>query len=373
MQVGLVTTGFPRFEGDHSGAFLLTLARALVAHGHEVRVLAPEPTESRPSPAWPGIEVRWMPYLRPRALERSFYGSGVPDNVRRRPSRWVGAATFTASLRLAAAPSLRNCDALVSSWCIPNGWVASSIADGRPHLCICHATDLRWLGRLPGRQTIARRIARGASSMWFLSQAHRQRFLEIAQIAPESIPTHLGPMPIEPPEDMAADRAKLRRQMGIEGFTLLFIGRLVPVKGVRDLLVAVASTPGVRLRIAGDGPERQELSALCRRLGIDAVFEGWVAGARKEALLRACDALVVPSHRADGLPTVLFEARARGLPIVATRAGAIPEALAQDRDVLLVPTGDPQALRRAIDTLRSAEEADADAHGLTRCVPLGGR
>ena len=40
MKVGLLTSGFPRFEGDHSGGFLLTLARGLVAHGHEVRVLA---------------------------------------------------------------------------------------------------------------------------------------------------------------------------------------------------------------------------------------------------------------------------------------------------------------------------------------------
>jgi len=113
--------------------------------------------------------------------------------------------------------------------------------------------------------------------------------------------------------------------------------------------------------------------ALCHRLGVDAVFEGWVAGARKEALLRACDALVVPSHRPDGLPTVLFEARARALPVVATRVGAIAEALGRDPGVLLVPPDDRDALRRAIETLRRRETGAPHVHGLTRGVPLGGR
>ncbi|MGB5703604.1 MAG: hypothetical protein WBM48_12370, partial [Polyangiales bacterium] len=85
MRVGVVTTGFPRFEGDHSGAFLLTLARGIVAHGHEVRVLTPEPAVLHQPPRWPGIEVRWVPYARPRALQRTFYEAGAPDNLRRHP------------------------------------------------------------------------------------------------------------------------------------------------------------------------------------------------------------------------------------------------------------------------------------------------
>jgi glycosyltransferase involved in cell wall biosynthesis len=353
VRVGFVTTGFPRFEGDHSGSFLLTLARGLVAHGHEVRVLAPEPAEARPVPRWPGIEVSWVPYLRPRTLQRAFYGGGAPNNLRRRPARWVGASSFTAALRLASQRGLRDCDALLSSWCIPSGWVASSVARGRTHLCICHATDVRWLCRLPARAMIARQITGGATSMWFLSEAHRERFFELAQIDSASMPIHVGPMPIEAPSDLPMTRSELRRRLRIEGFTLLFLGRLVPVKGVRDLLFAVASMSEVRLRIAGDGPERDSLSSLCRQLGVEAVFEGWVAGERKEALLRACDALIVPSRQADGLPTVLFEGRARGLPIVATRAGAIPEALRGNTDVLLVQPGDPAALRLAIETLRA--------------------
>lgn len=362
MKVGLVTTGFPRFEGDHSGSFLLTFARGLVAHGYGVRVLAPEPRQTREVPRWSGIEVSWIPYLRPRDLQQTFYGSGAPDNLRLQPARWAGAASFTAALGLGARRRLEDCDVLVSSWCIPSGWVASSVASGRTHLCICHATDLRWLRHTPGRGPIARRIVRGATSMWFLSAALRQAFFDTARLPVDTSATHLGPMPIEIPQSLSTERSELRRRLGIEGFTVLVLGRLVPVKGLVDLLWSVASiSEPVSIRIAGDGPDRGALEALSSRLGLDVTFEGWVAGRRKEALLRACDAMVVPSRHTDGLPTVLFEARARSLPIVATDIGVISDALKGSPDVLLVPPGDRAALGRALRALRAER---LGSHGL---------
>ena len=193
--------------------------------------------------------------------------------------------------------------------------------------------------------------------MWFLSTADRERFFEAGRLCPTAVPVHVGPMPVEVPPNMQVERCEIRRRLQIDRYTLLFLGRLVPVKGVRDLLFAVASMPDVSVRVAGDGPERAALQALANQLGVNAVFEGWVAGERKEALLRACDALVVPSCQTDGLPTVLFEARARGLPVVATRAGAIADALQGVADAVLVSPGDRAALCRAIETLRDREKA----------------
>jgi glycosyltransferase involved in cell wall biosynthesis len=355
MRVGLVTTGFPRFEGDHSGAFLLALARGIVGGGNEVRVLAPEPDAYRPQPHWPGIDVQWIPYARPQTLQRTFYHAGAPDNLRLHPLRWAGAASFSAALWVAAERRLDDCDALVSSWCLPCGWVASEVARGRDHLCICHATDVRWLSATPCGGMLARRIAAGASAFWFLSAAHRDRFLATAGLDPSETTSHIGPMPVDAPTSLDSSRAELRRDLGLSRFTLLFLGRLVPVKGVDQLLHAAArlSEP-LEIRVAGDGPERERLEALAQSLALDVTFEGWVEGSRKEALLRACDALVVPSRQNDGLPTVLFEAHRRALPIVATRVGAIGDALEPLRGVSLVPPDDLGALGRAIDALRAS-------------------
>jgi glycosyltransferase involved in cell wall biosynthesis len=359
MKVGLLTTGFPRFEGDCSGSFLLTLARGLVEQGHTVRVLAPEPRHPRPVPRWPGIEVIWVPYARPRALQQTFYGSGAPDNMRLRPARWVGAASFAAALYRASKRDLADCDALLSSWCIPSGWVASRTAASRAHLSICHATDIRWLSRMPGGRAVARGIVTGATSMWFLSPPLRDRFFRTAGLEPSVVSSHLGPMPIEPPHPLPESRSDLRRRLDIEGFTLLYLGRLVPVKGLDELLHAVAALPEpISLRIAGDGPERGKLRALAQHLEIDASFEGWVAGERKEALLQACDAIVVPSGPEDGLPTVLFEAKARALPIIATDLGTIPDQLRDHTGTLLVPPNDRAALSRAIRKLRTGHATE---------------
>ena len=354
MKIGLLTTGFPRFEGDCSGSFLLSLARGVVEHGHTVRVLAPEPRRDRPAPRWPGIEVSWVPYARPRSLQQTFYGSGAPDNLRLRPARWAGAAGFAAALYRASERQLADCDALMSSWCVPSGWVASKTAGGRAHLCICHATDIRWLSKMPGGGALAHGIAAGATSMWFLSDPLRDRFFETAGLDPSTVASHVGPMPIEPLRPWRASRSELRLRMGIDGFTLLCLGRLVPIKGFDRLLHAVAAlAEPIHVRIAGDGPERDNLRDLAQRLGVNATFEGWVAGDRKEALLRACDAIVVPSGPQDGLPTVLFEAKARALPIIATDVGAIPQHLRGHADALLVPPNDRPALIRAIRQLQT--------------------
>ena len=370
MKVGFLTTGFPRFEGDHCGAFVGTLARGLTAHGYEVHVLAPEPSDGGEPPRWSGIEVTWVPYARPRRLQQTFYGAGAPENLRRRPARWAGAASFTAALLRASRAKLSDCDALVSSWCMPSGLVASTVARGRDHLCICHATDVRWLSRAPWGPAAARRIAAGATSMWFLSGALRDRFMHTADLTPGRIATHVGPMPIEPPGTLRESRAALRSRLGMRAPTLLFLGRLIPLKGVDRLLRAAADArQPLEIRIAGDGPERVRLARLAGDLGVCARFEGWVRGAEKEALLRASDGLVVPSREGDGLPTVVFEARARGLPVIASRVGAMADVLRPSDDTMLVAPGDLGALRDAIDSLA----ARARAQGSTRSVPRGGR
>ena len=116
MRIGLLTTSFPRAERDVAGTFVLGFARALVAEGHSVEVLAPEPAEGGVAPAWPGIDVRWVPYLRPRSLERTFYGAGVPDNLHADPRAWLGLAPFSVALLATASLRARRWEAYLSRW-----------------------------------------------------------------------------------------------------------------------------------------------------------------------------------------------------------------------------------------------------------------
>ncbi len=150
-----------------------------------------------------------------------------------------------------------------------------------------------------------------------------------------------------------------------------YVGRLEPHKGVAELLRATASRPGWQVRITGDGPQRAELEALAVQLGIaDRVrFLGHAGGDALAEHYRELDVLVVPS-----IPTpswleqfcrVAVEAMASGVPVVASRTGAIPDVLG-DVGVLVEPR-DATALADGVDEALVAWQQMRDA-GLERAA-----
>jgi glycosyltransferase involved in cell wall biosynthesis len=160
-------------------------------------------------------------------------------------------------------------------------------------------------------------------------------------------------------------RAHVQREFGIpSGAAILAtVAVLRPGKGVEVLLDAIRDVRGATFLIIGDGPKREEWSALAQSLGVADRIR-W-AGYRKDvdALLAGCDLFVHPSVD-DAFPTVLLEALAAGLPIVASRVGGIPEIVTPGITGELVPAGDAGALARTInavleneDTMRLMREA----------------
>lgn len=124
---------------------------------------------------------------------------------------------------------------------------------------------------------------------------------------------------------------------------VLTMGRLHPVKGIDVLLNALAKLPGVYLWIAGDGPQRAALEALCTSLGLDdrVRFLGWRT--EQSALLSAADVFVLSSnHEPNG--TVIIESWATRTPLVATATDG-PRWLIRDGQTgLLTPIGDSDAM-----------------------------
>jgi glycosyltransferase involved in cell wall biosynthesis len=140
---------------------------------------------------------------------------------------------------------------------------------------------------------------------------------------------------------------------------LAFVGRLAPVKGLRVLIEALGaareSFPGLRLTIVGDGPDRAALEALSRPQGDAIRFTGPLKQADVAKLLATTDALVLPSF-AEGVPVVLMEAMATGLPVIATRVAGVAELVTDGVSGRLVAPGDPEALREAV--IEIARDAD---------------
>jgi glycosyltransferase involved in cell wall biosynthesis len=149
---------------------------------------------------------------------------------------------------------------------------------------------------------------------------------------------------------------EIRRRLGIspQAFVIGTVGRLDEIK-CQDLLLRVfarlrGQMSEARLLLVGEGPLRQELEQLAARLEIarEVSFAGYQE--QPERYLAAMDVFALPS-RSEGLPLVILEAWAAGLPVVASRVGGIPELIENGQSGILFPSGDEEALARALEKI----------------------
>jgi glycosyltransferase involved in cell wall biosynthesis len=144
-------------------------------------------------------------------------------------------------------------------------------------------------------------------------------------------------------------------------FQMVYAGHLVRHKGVFELIEAVAELvkdfPGLRLVMAGDGAAGQSLEALVRQRQLEGVvnFLGRIARQRLFEVLSQSHVLVHPTW-AEGLPKIIWEAWAAGLPIITTPAGSIARHVRSGVNGLLIPPGQPRELAAAIRSLLIDEE-----------------
>lgn len=353
MRVLVVTSTFPQWAGDPRGRFLLRHWEARAALGDRVRVLAPRTAwvhGALPS----ACEVVRFAYA-PAGMSSLTGQFGILENIRDRPWRALLVPPFVAALQRALVREIERFrpDRIAAHMLVPCGLVAGLVARaaGVPCEQYGHGTDVDVLLALPG--PLRRAAFAALTDAESIALPSRDKLTRVAAaLGPAAPPLRVETMaagvtveacPMEPvPPDMP------------KGSDVLFLGRLIRQKGVDDLLTAASLMPTrPRLQIAGDGPERRRLQGKAAALGVDARFHGFVEGPQKAALYRRAALLCVPSREvgalSEGAPLVIAEAKAYGLPVVATAVGGIPELM---RDLYphadLVQPGQPAALARAL-------------------------
>ena len=140
------------------------------------------------------------------------------------------------------------------------------------------------------------------------------------------------------------------------GLTLLFVGRLAPIKSLPTLIRATAlaapRVPDLHLWVVGDGAERPKLEALVNELGIAGNVTFWGERHDVAGFFSAAD-IYCMSSTSEGLPMSLLQAMSTGLPAIVTNVGGMAEVVRNANAGLTTPVGDPAAMAEAIVQLAS--------------------
>jgi len=150
-------------------------------------------------------------------------------------------------------------------------------------------------------------------------------------------PYHLFPFPELKRRDISRD------QYGV------YLGGLVPWKGVDVLVDACRYIDGYQIRVLGEGSQRGELENKVDALGLDNVnFEGFKRGDELNNILKRASFLVIPSRWYENCPYVIMEAQAYGIPVIGTRIGGIQNLVKDGEDGLLFKLDDAKDLAKKI-------------------------
>jgi glycosyltransferase involved in cell wall biosynthesis len=308
---------------------VLELAKRLHGRGWPISIVsmtAPQPLAERFTEA--GMEVEFLGMK-----------EGVPDPM----------GLFRLALILR-----RRCPMVVHSHMVHANLLARVVRLlVRVPVVVCTAHSMiegaRW------REWAYRLTDRFATLTTAISKAAVERYVRVGAVPRKRMRFLPNGVDIQRFHPSRVSRSAKRAELGLgDCFTWLAVGRFVPAKNYALMLRSFASVdnPNTKLIIAGDGPLRQQLESLARQLDISSRVD--FLGSRNDVmeLMNAADAYVMSSDW-EGMPMVLLEASATGLPIVATDVGGNAEVVRHGVSGLIVPPQQEDALADAMKRMMS--------------------
>ena len=355
MKVLFIVTAYPRHERDVITPWMGETIERLRRSGTEVEVLAPS-YRGGGATSIAGVKVHRFRYA-PAELETLTHDVPAVERIKRSPLFAALLPAYVAAGSRAARRIARlgNFDVVHAFWPIPHGIFGVAARNGSRAALVStfFSAELKWRGAArKAFAPVVRQIVNSSEVVTVISTYTGQALREyVPGVSTVTIPFGAAAVSRE-------QRDTLRSRMKEDPFELLFVGRLVQRKGVDVLLRAakiLSAEPRLSIRIVGGGPELESLQGLARDLEIEhrVKFDGVVTTERIDDLFAGCDALVLPAivtetGDTEGLGVVLIEAMGYGKPVIASAAGGIVDIVKDGDTGLLVSTGDPESLAKAI-------------------------
>jgi glycosyltransferase involved in cell wall biosynthesis len=376
MKICMLSSSYPKYEGDVTAPFIESIATGVAALGHEVHLLLPHHPDIRRPAEEKGVKFHFFRYAPTKKLHLWGYADSLQADVtiKRAVYALVPLVVSSGLLSLARLTARERFDIINAHWVIPNAPIAALVSGPTrtPLVVSLHGSDVFVAERKRAIGLAARAAFRRSAAVTACSHDLLGRAIGLGAPAERSrvIPYGVDPALFQP---NASERARIRDKLGLaaDDVMVLAVGRLVYKKGFEYLLRAAPSVLAAHGKavfvIAGAGDLAGELRDLAQSLGVAdrVLFPGSVLRGDVSGYYCAADIFALPSVRdregnVDGLPNVLLEAMASARPIVASRVAGVPDVIDDGVSGLLVAEKEPDqiaaALIRLIDSpnLRSA-------------------
>ena len=356
----VVTSTYPRWENDPGPAFVFELSRRLTA-SFEITVLAPRSPGSKSQEYMAGLNVIRFSYFFKHFENLATDSGGILSRLRANPFYFLLVPFFLIGQLLALIHLLRRrqFDLIHAHWLIPQGLsvviVQTLIQRSIPLLCTSHGGDLFALrGRM--FHYLKRTVIERSRALTVVSQVMKNKVVGMG-VSTDKV--HVIPMGVDLAQRFTPDSSVRRR-----ADELLFVGRLVEKKGLRVLLEAMPTVlsehPATILTVAGTGPLERELHKMARKLNIShkVCFLGMVAQSELPTLYRRATIAVFPfvvakSGDQEGFGLVQVEAMGCECPVIASDLPAIHDIIVHNKNGLLIPPGNSEALAEKINKFLS--------------------
>jgi len=367
VRIAIVTSQFPVAGDPTRGRPLLQTIEALARLGQvqgdiQIKVFVPN--------------ARYPQLLQPRSYnylpvsEGAEFREGLQVEYLTYPTLpWVGRLTNGHAVARALGQPLTEFapDIVLTYWLYPDAFGAAQVAAriGVPCISGARGSDLR------ARDRVSLALARSAlaKSAHVLTVSEDLKRIAVRSFGVSGDCATAIANGCNVALFRRGDRLAARRALGLPAADrlVLYVGRLVAAKGLRELLRAWANIAQddsrLRLAFVGDGVLHSELASAASAAGMAnrVVLPGSASPEQVARWMQACDVFCLPSH-SEGYPNVLVEALACGRPIVGTAVGGILE-IVDDDNGLLTPVGD---VARLSEALRSALNKRWDEAALSR-------
>lgn len=375
MKLLIVTSNYPRWEGDSTTPFVHNFARELVRQGVQVKVLAPHFVGAKTKAVIDGVEIRRFRYWLPLSGQTVCYQGGALGNLSKNPLNKLKLPTLVLAELMATIKEILfwKPDVVNSHWLLPQGFVAALACKvtNTKHVATVHGGDVFALNSPLFRKL--KKFAINNSSLVTVNSSVTEKVTK--ELAPDAetpllrLPTGILPLPILDKTKTSELSTQLQKESNEK--LILFVGRLSEEKGVRQAIQATANLletgTMVRLVVIGEGHEKDVFQKLVDELNINqhVDFLGWIENKDIYYYFAACDVFVGPSKKsndgwieAQGLTFV--EAMLAGCPVIGSNSGGIPDAVQNGKTGWLVEPNDPVALQNAIFLVLTSSQSELE-------------